>query len=271
MKVSKDRLKTLIKEQLDSTIKEADDTAMNAPRTVSELRSLLQNIDPGCTISLRHPEGEGCVVIFTNLSVGKDRETLTRLPVSSTEVNVMGEGKNIQNKSNLEENKMKVSKEQLKALIKEELDAVMKEAQRDKDWDDWRKEDSEHDKALRGIRKQDLSDKQKAAKGQKTNPVSQKERIPGGKGGDEAVAATHHGKTIAPLKRESKALEESETELEEGQEELEETVEVQEEAVEKIEEKKEEPKDKDKMEEGEDKQMEQIAESFRRFTKILKG
>jgi hypothetical protein len=94
MKVSKEQLKALIKEELDAVMKEVSDTAMdapNTPKTVSELRSLLQNMDPGCTISLRHPEGEGCAVIFTNLSVGKDGETLTREPTSSTEVRVMKE------------------------------------------------------------------------------------------------------------------------------------------------------------------------------------
>lgn len=158
---------------------------------------------------------------------------------------------------------MKVSKEQLKALIKEELDAVMKEEEtytprKDPAVQKMAGDAVRDKKALKGIEKH-ARDQIKKAKGQKTNPVGQKDR----ETSDDKLTGTYRGKM--------KGANGGYFGLEEGAEELEETVEVQEEAVQKVEEKKEEPKDKDKMEEGEDKEMTQISESFRRFTKILKG
>lgn len=83
---------------------------------------------------------------------------------------------------------MKVSKEKLKQMIKEELDKVMKESEADleeaKMTDDEEKKAASnlaHDKAKKGMMKHDLADKEKAAKGQSANPVASKERPLGGK------------------------------------------------------------------------------------------
>ena len=150
---------------------------------------------------------------------------------------------------------MKVSKEQLKALIKEELEAVMKEAESDLE---------------------EMLDDRRA----KSKPAPFKKGPVGApdKENDPAAIAYRKGVELDNFKKD---MEKTGGRLGES-EELEE-VKAHEGSEEKEEHKGETKAEKAKHEEGEsaaeekkehmkeDKQMEQIAESFRRFTKILKG
>lgn len=181
---------------------------------------------------------------------------------------------------------MKVSKEQLKALIKEELEAVMKEAELEEAGKRGGKAQ------LMGLGPDELAGKAERAKELKgvetTERAKEQGRAPKAPkkdrpfGGDNQMSKAGTAKGAYLRTGYKKALEEGETELEEGQEELEEVKahdgpEEKEEhkgetkAEKEEHEKKESAAEEKKEHMKEDKQMEQIAESFRRFTKILKG
>jgi len=81
---------------------------------------------------------------------------------------------------------MKIAKQQLLKLIKEELETVMKEVEELEEVKSDREQQGAvdklaHDKAKKGMMKQDLADKEKEAKGQDKNPVASEKRPLGGK------------------------------------------------------------------------------------------
>lgn len=302
MKISKEKLKRIIKEELDKVMKEGGLEEIKGPAgaAISKFSgNWARTLGHQATTGTGDDVGE-VIKQIRRANDERDQEeddiygpTITKDEVITdllTNINV-----DPQSELGLEIRKALKAAAEVNAARKAEHDKkYMEEAKMTDDEEKKAAANLAHDKAKKGMMKQDLADKEKAAKGQSTNPVASKERPIGGKPqlSGKGNAYNNPVKSAAATAK-ARGLAE-ETELAES-EELEE---VKGKEAKKDPEPSDDPtyakeveaafkkdlEDQDRknalrsmkkqtkrVEESVDQQMEQLSESFRRFTKLPKA